>query len=120
MANPELELHRLIRPIDGPIGDREDLWSALYCWSYQSWYQTLREAQIGEAAAVGAGNDQPLIIRAVDSCALEIDLAVGIGELGEVERVDLDNDCLPTCSCLPAEELDVRFRDRLPVTASAT
>ena len=89
MADPELELDLVFGPIDGAVGDREDL--GLRCIRGRDCrpYQTPVKPEVGEAigpalSVLGlAGGDQPLMVwLALVVAAQELAVLVGLGVEG--------------------------------------
>ena len=72
----------------------------------------LVEAEVGEAAVGGRGGDEPLVLFLLRLIEREEDLAVGVGILGEVFRIDAELVAIELLLTI-AEEFDVGFGDRL-------
>ena len=107
VPNPEFVFHLLVGPIDGPVGDRENL-RGFVLGVVPVAIPNAGETEIRESARVGPCGDEPLIIRNLLS-RIGDDLTVGVGKLGKLLGKNFVSRRLIVILLLPAEELHVGF-----------
>ena len=111
VADPELVVHRLFRPINGPVGNRIGL-GRVVVLVVAAVVPDAVEAHKGETIGIVRRRDEPLEVGR-QSCGVDDRLSLGVGEFGRFFCRDIPPRAVSADALLlPTEEVQLGLRDR--------